>query len=196
VTDPQHRVMFVYDWSADGNWLIVSAENPESGRFEIWKYRAAGASKAGDAQKVIASGTDEDLFQGRLSPDGRWIAWESITPSPRGDQSAIYVAPSDGGPRIRISDGKTWQDKPRWSSDGKKIYFIAEHNGYLNVFSAPFDPIRGTSNGEIHQITDFKSPEFAIAQVIPTIGFSVAGDRVMLTMAQTSGGVWLLDSAQ
>jgi hypothetical protein len=66
----------------------------------------------------------------------------------------------------------------------------------LNVFSAPFDPNRGTSNGEIRQITDFKSPEFAIAQVIPSIGFSVVGDRFMLTMAQTSGGVWLLDSAQ
>jgi Tol biopolymer transport system component/DNA-binding winged helix-turn-helix (wHTH) protein len=196
VTDPQHRVMFVYDWSADGNWLIVSAENPESGRSEIWKYRAAGASKADDAQKIIASGTDEDLFQGRLSPDGKWIAWESITSSPRGDQSTICVAPFNGGPRIRITDGKTWQDKPRWSSDGKKIYFIAEHNGYLNVFSAPFDPNRGTSNGEIRQITDFKSPEFAIAQVIPSIGFSVVGDRFMLTMAQTSGGVWLLDSAQ
>jgi len=32
--------------------------------------------------------------------------------------------------------------------------------------------------------------------VIPTIGFSVVGDTLSLTMAQTSGGVWLLESAQ
>ena len=196
VTGLQHWTMFVYDWSADDKWLIVSAGNPITGRLEIWKYRAAGISNADDVQKIVASEAGENLYQGRLSPDGRWIAFESINQSPRGDQSAICVAPSGGGPRIRITDGKTWQDKPRWSSDGKTIYFLAEHNGYMNVFSVSFDPDRGTSDGEVRQITDFKSPDFEIAQVIPNVGFSVIGDKLMLTIAQTSGGAWLLDRAQ
>jgi len=196
VTELQHRAMFVFDWSSDGKWLIVSAENPDNGQSDIWKFRATGVRTADDAQMIVSSGTDANLFQGRLSPDARWILFEADTSSPQGDQSAIYVASSSGGPRIRITDGRTWQDKPRWSSDGKKIYFIAERNGYLNVFSIPFDPIRGKANGEVRQMTNFKSPEFAIAQVIPTIGFSVVGDTLSLTMAQTSGGVWLLESAQ
>jgi Tol biopolymer transport system component/DNA-binding winged helix-turn-helix (wHTH) protein len=196
VTDLQHRIMFVYDWSPNGDWLVVSAENPDNGQTEIWKFRAAGVLKADDAQKIVAPGPGADLFQGHFSPDGRWIAFEGITPSAQGDHSAIYVAPSTGGPRIRITDGQTWQDKPRWSSDGKKIFFIAEHNGYLNVFSVPFDPVHGRPSGEIRQVTDFKSPEFAIAEVIPSIGFSIVGDELMLTMAQRSGGVWLLDSAE
>jgi Tol biopolymer transport system component len=93
------------------------------------------------------------------------------------------VAPSSGGPRTLIAGGEAWQDKPRWSADGKQEFFVAERNGYLNVFSVPFDPAHGRTNGEIWQVTDFTSPEFAIADVVPTIGSSVVGDKMMITMA-------------
>ena len=194
VSAVHHRVMFVYDWSPDDNWLAVAVEDPSNGQTEIWKFRATGVSKPGDAQKIISSGPDESLFQARFSADGRWVVFEGVASSPRGDRSAIYVAPAGGGQRIRISDGQIWQDKPRWSADGKRIYFVGERNGYVNVFTVPFDPVQGRSTGEIRQISDFKSPEFAIAQVIPTIGFSVAGNKVAITMAQASGGIWLLDN--
>ena len=194
VSTLQHRLMFVYDWSPDGHWLAVAVENPANGQTEIWKYKASGVEKPEDAQKIIASQAGESLFQPRLSADGKWIAFEAVTSSARGDRSAIYVAPANGGQRIRISDGESWQDKPRWSADGRRIYFVGEQGGYVNVFSVPFDPVQGRVTGEIRQISDFRSPELAIGAVIPTIGFSVAGDNVAITMTQSSGGIWLLDN--
>ena len=71
---------------------------------------------------------------------------------------------------------------------------VGESRGYMNVFRVPFDPKQGRTAGEIRQISDFKSPELSIGAVIPTIGFSVSGDKVAITMAQASGGVWLLDN--
>lgn len=194
VSDLQHKIVFVYDWSPDQNWLAVSVENPENGQIEIWKYRADGVSSPNDARKIVTLGPDASLYQARYSPDGNWITFDGITSSDRGDRSAIYVARSTGGSPIRLTDGQTWQDKPRWSSDGKRIYFVAERNGFLNVFSVGFDPARGRSDREVRQLTDFHSPEFVVAGVIPSIGFSLVNDKLMLTMAQTSGGVWLLDS--
>ena len=104
------------------------------------------------------------------------------------------MAPASGGQRIRITDDETWQDKPRWSQDGKRIYFVGERDGYLNVFCVPFDPVQGRATGEVRQISDFKSTELTIGAVIPTVGFSVAGDKVAITTAQASGGIWLLDN--
>jgi len=194
VSDLQHRAMFVHGWSPDDEWLLVAVEDVATGQTEIWKYPATVVSKPQDGQKVIAAGPGESLFQARYSPDGRWIVFEGVSSSGRGDQSAIYAIRANGGERVRVTDGQTWQDKPRWSADGKTIYFVAEQNGYLNVFSVAFDPVLGRRGGETRQITNFKTPEFAIAEVIPTIGFSVVGDKMLITMAQASGGVWLLDN--
>lgn len=194
VTELRHTGMFVFDWSPDGNWLLVSADNPDKGQTEIWKFRAAGVHGPNDAQKVVASEPGCDLFQGRFSPDGRWIAFEGIRRSPRGNESAIYVAPSGGGSWTRITDGKQWQDKPRWSADGRAIFFVSERKGFLNVLSVPFDPVRGKATGEISQVTDFKSADLQIAEVVPSIGFSLAPDKAMLTISQSSGGIWMLDN--
>lgn len=194
VSTLQHRLMFVYDWSPDGQWLAVAVENPANGQTEIWKYRASGVSKPEDAQMIISSRADESLFQARFSADGRWIVYEGVISSPRGDRSGIYVAPVSGGQRIRITDDETWRDKPRWSADGRRIYFVCERAGYLNVCYIPFDPVHGRVTGELRQISDFKRAELAIGAVIPTVGFSVVGDKVAITMAQASGGVWLLDN--
>lgn len=194
VASVQHRLMFVYDWSPDGQWLAVAVENAGDGQTEIWKYRASGVLKPEDAQKIIEARADESLFQARFSGDGKWIVYEGVVSSQRGDRSAIYVVPASGGQQIRITDEESWQDKPRWSADGRRIYFVGERNGYLNVFWVPFDPVRGRAVGAIRQISDFKSPELSIGAVIPTIGFSVAGDKVAITMTQASGGVWLLDN--
>ncbi|MBS1802474.1 MAG: PD40 domain-containing protein [Acidobacteria bacterium] len=190
----QHRLMFVYDWYPGGEWLSVAVENAVNGQTEIWKYRASGVSSPEDAQKILEPGANESLFQAHLSADGKWIVFEGVAPSPRGDRSAIYVAPANGGRRIRIADDAAWQDKPRWSADGKRIYFVGERSGYLNLFSVPFDPVQGRVSGEVRQISNFKNPEFEIGSVIPTIGFSVAGDKIAITMAQASGGLWVLDN--
>lgn len=190
----QHRLMFVYDWSPDGQWLAVAVENAGNEQTEIWKYRASGVSKPEDAQKIIASRPDESLYQARFSADGRWIVYEGVIASSRGDRSGIYVAPASGGQGIRITEDENWQDKPRWSADGRRVYFVGERNGYLNVFYVPFDPVQGRATGEMRQISDFKSTELTIGEVIPNIGFSVADDKAAITMAQASGGIWLLDN--
>jgi len=33
----------------------------------------------------------------------------------------------------QYSDGKYWEDKPRWSPDGRTIYFVSNRTGFYNV---------------------------------------------------------------
>jgi serine/threonine protein kinase/Tol biopolymer transport system component len=193
VTELRRTWMLFFDWSPDGNWLLVSEGNPFGGQMELWRFRAEGVHRPNDA-RVVASGPGFDIYQENFSPDGRWIVFEGVKGSAKGSESAIYVVPSGGGSWTQITDGKQWQDKPRWSADGRTIFFISDQNGFLNVFSVPFDPIKGKAAGAISQVTDFKSADLEIPNMFQGLGFSLANGKAMLTISQSSGGIWLLDN--
>jgi eukaryotic-like serine/threonine-protein kinase len=64
--------------------------------------------------------------RGRLSPDGRWIAYTSD----ESGQTEIYVTPFPslaGKWRVSTSGGN-W---PRWGRDGKEIYFLSADSTHL-----------------------------------------------------------------
>jgi len=98
------------------------------------------------------------------------------------------------GPWIRVTDGKHWADKPRWSPDGKTIYYISEERGYFNVRARRFDPENGRPQGEAFAVTSFNSPQMLIGQNIPNVGLSVTRDQLVVTVAHTSGSIWVLDN--
>jgi serine/threonine-protein kinase len=54
-----------------------------------------------------------------FSPDGRWIAVESD----ESGRTEIVARPIEGGTRIAVSNGGG--SHPRWSADGRSIYFVS-----------------------------------------------------------------------
>ena len=65
---------------------------------------------------------------------GRWVIFEAVGIQQAHEESTIYVAATAGGPWIRITDGKQWDDHPRWSPDSKVIYFLSKRRGFFNVW--------------------------------------------------------------
>jgi Tol biopolymer transport system component len=107
------------DWSPDGRFLIYDDHHPTQ-RQDLWLLPLEGERKP---QPLIATTADETL--GQFSPDGRWILYRS-------DESGrfeIYLrdfapgrSPAVGDQRWTIS--RNGGDKPRWSADGKAVYYI------------------------------------------------------------------------
>jgi Tol biopolymer transport system component/DNA-binding winged helix-turn-helix (wHTH) protein len=194
VTDWQESILLVFDWSADGRWLLASVENPATHHRAIVKIPVSHHSGEVE-QTVVPADGKTDLYQTHFSPDGRWIVFEAVRmgASPY-DDSSIFVVPSTGGQWIRITDDKHWNDKPRWSPDGKSIYFISDRSGYYNVFRKNFNPSTGKPFGDATQITHFADPTLMINTSMSDVGLSIAKDRLMLTMSRRSGSIWVLDN--
>jgi Tol biopolymer transport system component/DNA-binding winged helix-turn-helix (wHTH) protein len=187
--------LFVFDWSADSEWLLASRANAVSGQMEIWALPTAMSEAKGKTRKIIACDVKTNLWQSRFSPDGHWIVFEAEESKPTGHKSAIYVTPSAGdGPWTRITEGKHWDDKPRWSPDGRIIYFVSEREGFFNVWGIHFDPVNGRAEGEPFQVTAFDNPRLMVAEVMSNVGLTLTQDQLIVTVSQVSGSIWVLNN--
>ena len=93
-----------------------------------------------------------------------------------------------------ITEGKHWDDKPRWSPDGRIIYFVSERRRFFNVWGIHFDPAQGRTEGKPFQVTAFDNPRLMVAEVMPTVGLSLTQDQLIVTVSQVSGSIWVLDN--
>ena len=107
--------------SADEGWILGrtgGTVNQVGGRDII------GAPLGGDAEPVPLIATDFDEKAIRLSPDGRWLAYESN----RTGRNEVYVRPFpevDTGLTAISVDGGVM---PLWAPDGSAIYYVTSAN--------------------------------------------------------------------
>src|SRR5579862_2261109 len=104
------------DWSHDGKFLLYSNGGP--GGSELFALPLRGG---GEPKSILTT----PAGIARLSPDGRWIAYVSD----KSGSVEVYVQPFDapgsgaarpGGVTQISRDGGLF---PRWSSDGKELFF-------------------------------------------------------------------------
>src|SRR5262249_19542954 len=104
----------------------------------------------------------------------------------------------DGAPQerwIRVEPESPWVDKPRWSPDGRLLYFLRKDpSGFFNLAAMKFDPDRGVLVGASFALTHFDSPSVAISPDLGQTGIGIAARRALLTMASRKGNIWMLDN--
>ena len=126
----------VQDWSSDGRFMLFYQTNPKTGR-DLWSLDLWSAEH--NAQPVSLTPAEESL--GKFSPDGRWVAYQTNASG----RFEIVVKSFHGG----SVEGGTWQVsreggvQPRWSRDGREIYFIAPDG---SLFASAVSPQGETLN--------------------------------------------------
>lgn len=104
------------DWSPDGKYILYSSQNPATAR-DIWAVAIGGA----DRKSFPVVQTPAEERNGRFSPDGRWVAYNSN----EAGSDDVFVRPFlRPGPALRISMGGGI--RPFWRHDGKELYYIAD----------------------------------------------------------------------
>jgi Tol biopolymer transport system component len=100
-----------------------------------------------DIFKLPAKFTDKDFTLLTLSPNGKFITYEST----KAGNSDIYVMPADGGNPIQITNHPAPDIWPTWSFDGKWIAFISSRSGNSEIWVTGISP-EGNPEGEPFQI--------------------------------------------
>ena len=118
-------------WSSDGRFLLYTRSDPKTGA-DLWILPMVGERKA---RAVVQTAMEQP--GGEFSPDGRWLAYESN----ESGQFEVYVQPfAEGGGKWQVSSAGGAQ--PRWSRDGKELYYVAPDARLMAV------PIRPSTDGK------------------------------------------------
>ena len=105
------------DWSPDGRFILYENFGQKTG-VDLMALPVTGDRKS---FRVAQTGFDET--DGRFSPDGRWIAFQSTVTG----RSEIYVQPFPGpGGKVQVSvNGGT---SPQWRHDGRELFYLGQND--------------------------------------------------------------------
>ncbi len=108
----------VSQWTPDGRGLLISRRDSQTGRRSPMRL---ALDRTPPSASIIVDHVGNHIVQSpALSPDGRWLAYESN----ESGRLEVYVQsyPSAAA-RVQVSrDGGSW---PTWTRRGDSIYFVA-----------------------------------------------------------------------
>jgi serine/threonine protein kinase len=205
--EPGGRETVLLPWSSTG-FLGEPSPNGREMLGSVFHFSGAPAEIAIRALdengllkpgRILFSDAKANLWEAEHVPGERWI---SFVRQPLGEAHRLemMIGPADGGPPstwVRLVPDHPWADKPRWSPDGRLMYFLSRGSGdYFNLWALPFDPLRGRPTGAAFPITRFDSPALFVSPHVGLVGMDVNKGRVVLTMSSTTGSIWMLDDVE
>jgi Tol biopolymer transport system component len=150
-------------WSPDGKQIIYSSDI--KGSLQLMIVNADGSDPrqltAGSASGQVILGSDPAQSQrgtvsfsfASWSPDGRWIVAAYATE----DKEDIILGQinSRGQFDFQGLTGLARETQPRWSPDGKQVYFVSNAGGNYDIYRI------NLAGSDLTQITDERSDEEA-----------------------------------
>jgi Tol biopolymer transport system component len=179
-------------WSTDQQKILFDAGVPQAlGLFNL---------KTGTKIDLLRQ-PGRAFTQASFAPGDRWILF--LAGAGPGRQQVFVMPYSEGAavPKeeawIPITDGKALDSQPRWSPDGKVVYYLSDRDGSRCLWARRLDPTTKQPGGEPFAVSHFHSAALSPANIgaIGLIGLGVARDRIVLNMGRSSGNIWIATPA-
>jgi DNA-binding winged helix-turn-helix (wHTH) protein/dipeptidyl aminopeptidase/acylaminoacyl peptidase len=200
--DPALSFWQWFEWRDGGRTLYVERGEPEHVR-SVFRLTVDPVGMQIVAAQRLFTGDAGVGVDASTSPDGTRLAIARVkivfnaANLDEPGELRIAVVPSTGGGRSQwtlLTPAHAWADKPRWSPDGRRVYFTRWDGSFWNLWSVRFDPTRGKPVGHPIQVTHFYSPSHQISPWFQSAEVGVSANRLVLTMMQQTGNIWMLDN--
>ncbi|MBL8745517.1 MAG: PD40 domain-containing protein [Phycisphaerae bacterium] len=160
-------------WSPDGKMIAFASEGVID---PLSRNTLSRLSTVDPATGTIAAICPGDAVQPSWSPSGARIAYWGMR---TGGQRDLYTIPAAGGEPVAVMNDAPLDWSPKWSLDGKHLYFISDRGGSNDIWRIPIDEATGRTLGPPEAIT--RAPGATISYL------SVARQRPRLAFMT---GVW------
>jgi Tol biopolymer transport system component/DNA-binding winged helix-turn-helix (wHTH) protein len=190
---PRDVEMMGSDWAKDGQAILGACRFNRSERYSTCLVPLSTVNERGDSPvQVIASDSKRNLYNQRFSPDQHWITFLAHDLL-HASTSTVYVIPAAGGPWRAMTEGTWFDDKPRWSPDGRILYFVSNRTGVANIWGRRFDTSAGTPIGEPFPVTSFRSAQFVLTPRTVQMDIAITPTKLLLPMSESRSDLWMLD---
>jgi Tol biopolymer transport system component len=131
LTRPEYRYYYVWAWSLDGKSILVTIINEDQKRLIAWVA-------VGDGTVTTLKTIEGDSGRVSLSPDGRHIAYDTLTGA-GDDAREIRIMASDGTADAVLAPPPAISTSPIWTRDGREIFYVSNRSGAYSLWSTPVE---------------------------------------------------------
>jgi len=181
------------DWSPDSKTLLFLIRDDLRKPFK-------GAIQQLDLDSLSATTFLDDpefeSWQAHFSHDGRWVTFNATAND--GKSSRIYVVPFRKArvPRsewIPVTHGE-WDDKPRFSSDDKLIFFMSGREDRPHRIWA--QKVGSDMRPDGNPVALYPPGQSQPSAALAFDDISVGPRMIAFTQDETTGNIWLLEPAK
>ncbi len=177
-------------WDVNPAATMALARAGDSGQNDI----LAVDLKTGRSSAILRTAPGAPLTRASFSPDAEWMVFLADT----GTATAqIYAARPNGLAEIPrsqwmpLTDGRHKVDKPRFSPDGKLIYFTQDGQESRGIRAAHFDPRTGQTVGDSFAVFDSGESRLTLFGVNPgSLEIGIAKDKLVMLLAERASNLW------
>jgi serine/threonine protein kinase/Tol biopolymer transport system component len=116
-------------WSADGEWVIYSADVRRDGMYDLLRTRLGGTQ----TETILSDNLRHS--HARYSPDGRYIAYTVGTDPNDAATWEIEILDTQSGDKQRLTNNNTRDAFPNWSPDGEQLVYVTYEGDTKNAIA-------------------------------------------------------------
>jgi Tol biopolymer transport system component len=129
---------------ATGGAFVAYVQRTGPGALALVRRPVDGSGRLG-AREVLFSRRGAEVYQPRVSPDGRRIAFELQ------EEGRRDVALWEDGRVTRITDDAALDTSPAWTPDGRHVLFASDRGGLYNLYAWE------AASGGVAQVTNVET---------------------------------------
>jgi len=93
---------------------------------------------------------------------------------------------------VPITPASESSDRPRWSGDGKTIFYVSTRDGSSCLWGQSFNPQAGEPVGPPFAVMHYHNRKNSIDVIAPkSFNLSVAGDSIYFNLGEQSSSIWI-----
>ena len=145
-------------------------------------------------ERVILEADGTSLSDAAWSPQNQYLLFTASVDGNTKQVFAVLYPKSTQrvtGRWIPITSREDFSERPRWSGDGKTVFYLSTRDGFSCLWGQHFDMASSQTATMPFAVMHYHNARFSPARVVSrSFNLSVSGDSIYLNVGETNSSIW------